>query len=174
MGPTASKEIMLSTLAAAEIDLLTTIALVPHDERMSRPICGYWTLHDLVGHLADWDDLFIYWLGLLSGNAPQSKHWDEDGDAYNEWLRQQRQGQSWEKNWADFRSKRAELHNCLCTVPPDEFMRVLLPHAGVSYPTIYHCAWSALEHFIDHATGVRRALAMQFPQELLVFHGPYT
>ena len=42
------------------------------------------------------------------------------------------------------------------------------------FPTVYHCAWSALEHYLDHAAGLRRECQLQLPDELLTFHGPYT
>jgi hypothetical protein len=174
IAPNASKEIIVAALEAAEIDLLTTFNLIPADERDSRLVCGFWTLHDLVGHLADWDIYFLNWLGVLRGDAPKALYWDEDGDAFNQWLWQQRQGESWEKSWNDFRTNRRVLLEHLAQVATDDLLRVQPPNPYVSYPTIYNCAWSALEHFLDHAAGVRGALGLPLGQRLLRFQGPYT
>jgi hypothetical protein len=174
IAATGSKEIMLAAMLAAEIDILTTFALIPVAERSSLPVCGVWTLHDLAGHLADWDCYFLHWLGVLRSQAPQDLYWDEDGDVFNEWLRQQRRGEAFEKTWGDFRVRRAELVGSLEQVDAQEFLRAQPPNPNVSYPTIYHCAWSALEHYLDHAAGVRRTLGLELPDALLYFHGPYT
>jgi hypothetical protein len=174
IAATGCKEIMLAALAAAQIDILTTLALISAEERSSLPICGVWTLHDLAGHLADWDRYFLNWLGVLRGQAPQKLYWDEDGDAFNAWLCQQRRGETWEETWRDFRAKRVELIDALAQVSAQEFLRVKPANPHVSYPTIYHCAWSALEHYLDHAAGVRRTLGLELPEALLYFRGPYT
>jgi hypothetical protein len=165
---------MLAALRAAEIDLLMTFRLVPRDEVDSRALCGVWTLNELAGHLADWDRYFLYWLGLLRGNAPQIMLWDDDGDLFNHALQMQRQGDRWEKTWVDFRTNRTDLHDAFAKVPTEDFIGQQPSNEHVAYPTIYHCAWSALEHYLDHAAGVRRALQLSLPSELLHFNGPYT
>jgi hypothetical protein len=174
MASDASKELMLAAMRAAELDLLITFRLVAREEVDSRPLCGIWTLNQLAGHLADWDRYFLYWLGLLRGDTPKEIYWNEDGDAFNHYWVTQREGDPWEETWQDCRARRAQLHEALEQVPPDEFLRVQPRNPHVSYPTIYHCAWSALEHYLDHAAGVRRELGLPLPQELLRFHGPYT
>jgi hypothetical protein len=174
MAMDASKEKMLAALRAAEIDLLLTFRLVARDEVDSRPVCGVWTLNQLAGHLADWDELFVYWLGLLRGNAPQAIYWDEDGDALNDYMVNLRAGDLWADTWAECRARRTGFYEALAQVPPEEFLRVQPARKEVSYPTIYHCAWSALEHYLDHAAGVRRHLGLALPSALLSFHGAYT
>jgi hypothetical protein len=174
IASTGSKAMMLVAMQAAEIDLLTTLSLIPSEERLTHPVCGFWTLHGLAGHLADWDVYFLNWLGVLRSDEPQTLYWDEDGDAFNHWLWQRRQGEAWEKTWRDFRTNRKVLFDSFAQVSADEFMRDQPPNAHISYPTIYHCAWSALEHYLDHAAGVRRQLGLALPEELLHFQGPYT
>ena len=64
--PTASKAVMLAALQAAEIELLQTIAVIATTDADQRPVCGIWTLQDLLGHLADWDTYFHNWLADLT------------------------------------------------------------------------------------------------------------
>ena len=169
--PTASKVIMLAALQAAEIELLQTIALVSPSDYAQRSVCGFWTLHDLIGHLADWDRYFLNWLAALSDKPEQDLYWDDDGDRFNAWLHDQRRGENWEQTWTDFRQNRQTFHQGLMVVSDTQFLR---EQKDAPFPTIYHCAWSALEHYLDHAAGVRRELRCQLPEELLSFRGPYT
>ena len=81
--PTASKAMMLAALQAAEIEFLQTISLVSEADRAQRPLCGVWSLHDLIGHLADWDRYFLNWLAVLTNDPVQDLYWHEDGDQFN-------------------------------------------------------------------------------------------
>ncbi|MEZ4870496.1 MAG: hypothetical protein R3C14_54710 [Caldilineaceae bacterium] len=72
----------------------------------------------------------------------------------------------------DFRDNRQHLIVQLQAVPEEHFLREQ-PESG-SFPSVYHCAWSALEHYLDHAAGLRRQLNVPLAEELLHFHGPYT
>jgi hypothetical protein len=170
----ASKALMLAALQAAELDMLQTIALVAPADRDRLAVCGHWTLHDLVGHLADWDNYFLDWLETLIGTPPPARYWDDDGDRFNAWLNEQRQGQPWAQAWADFRINRQRLCQQLVRVPEKSFLRQDRRRRSAPFPSVYHCAWSALEHYLDHAAGVRRQLACPVPGDLLQFHGPYT
>ncbi|MBV7336567.1 ClbS/DfsB family four-helix bundle protein [Chloroflexi bacterium TSY] len=169
--PGASKTIMLANLQAAEIELLQTISFIAPADYDQLPICGFWTLQDLLGHLADWDTYFLNWLAILTGRPQQDLYWNEDGDQFNAWLYERRRDKTWAETWVDFRQNRQSFYQWLTDVPDTE---VLLAKENSPFPTIYHCAWSALEHYLDHAAGVRRALNFQMPDELLSFHGPYT
>ncbi|MEZ4615412.1 MAG: DinB family protein [Caldilineaceae bacterium] len=172
IAPTASKVLMLTALNAAEIDLLQTIATLFPTITAQQTVCGHWTLQDLLGHLADWDRYFDNWLAGLTGNATQDLYWDEDGDRFNAWLCVQRQGERWEQTWADFRGNRQTLVAHLQAVSEIDFLRE--QPKSTSYPSVYHCAWSALEHYLDHAAGLRRELQMPIAEELWHFRGPYT
>jgi hypothetical protein len=169
--PTSSKAIMLAALQAAEIELLQTIGLLSPADYDQRPVCGFWTLHDLIGHLADWDSYFLNWLAGMTNEPQQDLYWDDDGDQFNTWLYDQRRGEPWEQTWSDFRQNRQVFQQRLAAIPDMQFLN---EQRNAPFPTVYHCAWSALEHYLDHAAGVRRELQVQLPEELLFFHGPYT
>jgi uncharacterized damage-inducible protein DinB len=170
ISSTSSKAIMLAAIQAAEIEMLQTIALVPVSVRNKQRVCGFWTLQDLLGHLADWDTYFLNWLAALTGEPQQDLYWDNDGDAFNAWLYKRRRGESLGKAWGDFRRNREMLYERLAIIPEKQFMRKKVG----PFPSVYHCAWSALEHYMDHAAGIRRELKLPIAEELLTFHGPYT
>lgn len=171
IAPTASKATMLSALEAAEIDLLQTITTIQPTLVTQQLVCGAWTLHELIGHLADWDRYFDNWLAELTGRPTVDLHWDDDGDAFNAWLNDQRRGEPWAQTWEVFRGNRQRLHGHLRIVTDEDF---LWEQDRSPFPSIYHCAWSALEHYLDHATGLRRERQMPLAEDLLHFRGPYT
>lgn len=166
----ASKQIMLAALEAAELDLLHTLHVIPAGDRSSRLACGAWTTHDVVAHLADWDTYFLNWLKPLCGETQDELHYDNDGDCFNQWLQEQRVGQSWQRVWRDMRINRQVFVAKLASVSDRNFLK----KQNTSFGTVYHVAWSALEHYLDHAAGLRRELHIAVPDELLHFHGPYT
>ena len=50
-----AKAHLLASLNETRAKLLAAVSLVPDTERESRPVCGHWTLKDLLGHIADWE-----------------------------------------------------------------------------------------------------------------------
>ncbi len=173
MNPGGCKQDMMRALAAAEIEMLLTAALAPVGNRQTQGVCEEWTLYDLLGHLADWDTYFLAWLQQLTSGEEPSLYFTEDGDRFNDWLLENRQGASWNTNWHDFRHNRTQLITALQQVPEDEFVKKR-NNQHSSFPTVYHCAWSALEHYIHHAADIRRQLGIDAPAQLLDFRGPYT
>lgn len=169
--PTVTKAILLAALQAAEIEMLQTIGFISPFDYTQRPVCGVWNLHHLIGHLADWDRYFLNWLAAMTHEPQQALYWDDDGNRFNAWLQEQRRDEAWQQTWRDFRQNRWRFQQQLKTVPDTILLE---PQQNTPFPTIGHCAWSALEHYLDHAAGVRCAIGLPLAKDLLAFHGPYT
>jgi hypothetical protein len=167
----ASHATLVNALRASELDMLVTLMLIPEQERATRVVCGTWTVKDVLGHLADWDDYFFDAIIDLEGGAAKKRHWVDDIEAMNFTLATMRSDHSSSQNWDDFRKSRLLLMDTLERIHPSRFMQ---PIQGAHYPTLYHLGWSALEHYMDHATGIRRTLGLALPERLLTFSGPYT
>ncbi len=167
---TASKQAMIAAIEAAELDMHLTVGGIPVEKRMDLLVCGEWTTRDVIAHLADWDVYFAAWLEQLCTGKPNELYFDHDEHRFNEWLQQQRKSQTWEQLWNDFQINRQAILDRLRTVSENEF----LSKKEAPFGTIYHCAWSALEHYLDHSSGIRREIGMALPKELLHFQGPYT
>jgi hypothetical protein len=167
----ASKLAMMQALQAAELDMLMSLLLVDVGERDTRRLCGEWTSRELLGHLADSNIQYQAWLAELQGGPKSTLPWDDDLNKINAYLVEQRAGQSWSDQWTDFRNSSRNLLDALHQVPEASF---LAPCAHGRYATIYNLAWSAAEHYLEHAAGVRKAYALEVPPCLLEFHGPYT
>lgn len=164
------KVLMMAALRAARADWLASAALVPADVQALRPVCGFWTLKDVFGHLADCDDCYLGVLRQMQGGPPYDL---EDEETFNERRYLVRCDYSWEQNWRDAQAARDALLSALDALSQEEWEA---PHdnAVQPYPTIYHCAWSALEHYLDHTAVLRAALGLAMPKRLLQFRGPYT
>jgi hypothetical protein len=168
-----AKNILLDALGAAWNDFRSTADLVPENERETRPICGVWTLKDVYGHMADWDTYFNSMARKMLGLDYRIVDWDEDGDKLNERWAQARRGQSWAQIIIDFKNAFRWLMTTLVTTDEKVFQQ-LANNADSPYPSLYHCAWSALEHYLDHAAIIRKELPIDVPDRLKVFEGPYT
>jgi hypothetical protein len=168
---TGPKRLLRAALDAAQDDLNATVALLPAAGRATRPLVGDWTARDLVGHLADWDALFSHWFKTLLGRRSAEPYFDEDGDALNAHYAAARRRQPWAEAWADAQGARGAFLRLVTRTPEADLLR---PRPGGSFPTAYHCAWSALEHVLHHAADLRAGLALPFPAWLLHFEGPYT
>jgi DinB superfamily len=170
-----SQIILLAALEAARDDFYASAELVPIKERETRPVCGHWTLKDVLGHLADWDAFYLNTFYVMIGEPTTDLGWqdEDDSDALNEKLVKARANQSFEQVWQESQSARSNLLTELRLIS-DEMLGD--PYGGDDspYPTPYHCFWSALEHYLDHAAVIRRELKVPFPKNLLTFKGPYT
>ena len=108
-----SKVVLLATLAAARQALLSAAALVPPAERASTPVCGIWTLQDLMGHVADWEQVGVEGLRQAIAGRPLGIEPVTDFDPWNQAHAEVRKGQSWDQVWADFHTIRQALVDTL-------------------------------------------------------------
>jgi hypothetical protein len=82
-------------LGAAREELLASVVLVPAAQRLNPPLCGEWTLKDLLGHIADWELLVVEGLrDVAKGRTPTTEA-ITDIDAWNQSRVQGRREQSW-------------------------------------------------------------------------------
>jgi predicted RNase H-like HicB family nuclease/uncharacterized damage-inducible protein DinB len=98
---TGPKAVLEAAIAAARDGLLKAAALVPAGERASRPVCGHWTLKDVLGHLADWESFGAEGLHLMAQGQPPPEEPIGDVDGWNENHARARRNQSWEEVWRD-------------------------------------------------------------------------
>jgi predicted RNase H-like HicB family nuclease/uncharacterized damage-inducible protein DinB len=153
-GESGCKSLLLAALAAAREALRAAAALVPPEERSSRAVCGTWTLKDVLGHIADWEDLGAIGLGqMAAGQAPYVEH-IADIDAWNAVHAAARRDQPWEQVWEDWCRARRALTETLAGMPQADLER--------SYPfpwgpegTPYGWVAVYVDHDRTHARGLR-------------------
>jgi uncharacterized damage-inducible protein DinB/predicted RNase H-like HicB family nuclease len=153
-GKTGLKAVLLAALAAARDELLAAAALVPSEERASRPICGEWTLKDVLGHVADWEWFGVEGLRQMSaGQPPQVEH-VQDIDAWNQAHVKARRDQPWETVWADLQAARRALLEILEEMSQAELGRSF-PFPWGPEGTPYQWIWVYFRHDREHAHGLR-------------------
>ncbi len=138
---------LVACLDAYRAALLATMALIPAAERETRPLCGVWTLRDVVGHLADWE---VVCLGVMqqiaAGRSPELDY-DGDTDAWNAAHVAARQGQPASAAWAGFEAARRSLLDLLDRLSEAELNR---PVDGRWGGTPYGWAYACLDHDREH------------------------
>jgi uncharacterized damage-inducible protein DinB len=112
-GVSGTKSIMVASLEAARADLSRAAALVPIEGRDSWPVCGEWTLKDVLGHVADWEAFAIEGLRMMAaGQEPQVEPVD-DIEAWNRDHAEARREQPWDEVWDDLHRMRRTLMEVL-------------------------------------------------------------
>jgi hypothetical protein len=106
---TGPKPVLVAVLSAARDELLATVDLIPLSERTSRPVCGYWTLKDLVGHIADWELVGVEGLRDMAAGRPPEIASIPDIEAWNREHAAAREDQPWETCWEDLHRIREQL-----------------------------------------------------------------
>jgi hypothetical protein len=152
VGP---KVLLQHALDASRSTLMTLIDAVPAEQRDSLPVTGMWTLKDVVGHLADWDELVVE--ATLAMEANRRIIWEpiDYGEAWNQSHAAERREQTWARVWKDFIDVRG-------TVVTELAERVLEPDLGRMLPSpwggemsFYVCLAIPCRHDMEHVESLR-------------------
>lgn len=152
---------------ATRKEFLTVAANVPDDEKSSRPVCGVWTLQDVVGHIADWEAHGVAGIEkVLAGETVVTNPFGADIPAWNEAHAAARQGQSWQQVWHDYQTTRQNFFYALDRLTQSDL------NCSVSTPwgdmNLYRWINIWTHHEREHAADLRRELALpDIPDYLL-------
>jgi hypothetical protein len=151
------KFIIRTLLKATRKEFLTIAMLVAVAERESKPVCGVWTLKDVVGHLLDWELVGVDALRQLATWQMPEFAPIPDFDVFNTSHAADRHEQSWSEIWAAFTATRQELLAIFDGLSDEELKR---PFSTPWNSTIngynWTLIWSGHEH--EHAADVRTAV----------------
>ncbi len=166
VGP---KAILQAALESGRQEMLTTAALVPPNDRLTRPLCGVWTLKDLLGHLADWE-----WYGVEKLDGPPSRRalnmrFRGDIDGWNEAHAAARQDQPWDEVWSDFQAARLALGQLLEKMSQEDLAQPFAVPWSRNW-TVYRWLHLWLHHEREHAADARLNLDLhRWPSQLKLF-----
>lgn len=153
-GASGSMSVLLAALASAREELLTAATLVPVGERTVRPVCGEWTLKDVLGHIADWE-----WYGVeglrqtADGQLPELEPLD-DFEAWNRSHVEARRDQPWEAVWDDLHAARRALLEVLTGMSQAAMSRSF-PFPWWPEGTPYQWTSVFVAHDRDHSRDLR-------------------
>jgi hypothetical protein len=155
-GPSVA---LLAALHAARDELLTAAALAPVEERTSRRVCGEWTLKDVLGHVADWEQVGVEGLrDMAAGSMPQCEH-ITDIESWNRAHAAERRDEPWEDAWMDLHRVRDELDAVLEGMT-DEALRHVHRFPWGPRGTAYQWVRVFIRHDREHAESLRIAMGV--------------
>jgi hypothetical protein len=108
-GGTGPIPVLLAALEAARAELLSASVLAPESERATRPICGVWTLKDVLGHIADWEWYGVKGLRQMAEGQTPATEPIGDLETWNTSHVEARRDQPWEAVCDDLHAARQAL-----------------------------------------------------------------
>jgi hypothetical protein len=150
--------LLRAILKATRKEFLHLVDLVTEDERTTRPVCGVWTLKDLVGHLTDWEKVGVDGLRqLVAGQTPEFDEVIVDFNTWNNAHAEARHDQPWHDVWADFTAAREELLGLVDQMKEGDWQRPFAaPWDSQINGYFWVNVWAGHDH--EHALDVRQAL----------------
>ncbi len=162
VGPKPILQVALNTNRAA---LLTLIDHVPAGTRATQAVEGEWTVQDVCGHIADWDELFLE--AVLAMERHERITWrpGDYGEGWNQTHAQARRAQPWERVWQDFLDRRGTLMTELQErISEADFPRTL-PDPWGGEVTFYRWLTIPCEHDAMHAASLLAWLEESPPEK---------
>jgi uncharacterized damage-inducible protein DinB len=158
--PPASKVILRPFLAASRRELMALAGLIAADERHTRPVCGPWTLRDVLSHLTGYEFMAVTALRDLSaGRTPYFEKTIRNFDAFNEAQALARRDVAWPQTLDDYRAVRKALVTLVDTLSDAELTQPFTAPWG-SPITGYQYVFGLAIHEQEHAAILRRALRL--------------
>lgn len=148
------RPVMLAALRAGFEEFLASAALIADGERDARVLGGGWTLAEILGHLADWNEFAARHLRPLTTGGTPTVQSGGDIDSWNAAHVEARRGQPWRKALADLRGSARSLEDVFASIDPPDLTRPF-PSPWRSEDTAYHWFRIWLHHYRDHAGGIR-------------------
>lgn len=159
--PPASKVILRPFLGASRQEFMSLAALVVPDQRSTRPVCGPWTLRDVIGHLAVHEFMGVTALkDLTAGQSPEYPKTVRNFDTFNEAQVLARQGIGWAQTIDEYRAVRQALVTLLDNLSEEELVRPFVAPWG-SPITGYQYLFGLAIHEQEHAAVLRNTLHLR-------------
>jgi hypothetical protein len=154
------KEVLLAALSAARKELVASAALVPREERETRPVCGVWTLKDVAGHLVDWEKVGARGLRSMACGQPPAVPHIPDIERWNQQHAQAREDHAWGDVWHELRGTRVDLVEVVADTDQENLARSHVFPWG-SEGTAYEWISVFIRHDREHAQLLREALGAE-------------
>lgn len=153
-GPLGPKVVLRAVLDAGREELLAAARLMPPEQRALYPVCGNWTAHDVIGHLADWAWVGVEGLRNMVAGGPPGVEPIRDIDLWNAERVEARRAQPWSAVWEDLDAARRAFVESVDALDPALLSRVhAFPWGG--YGTAYDWISIYIAHDREHAEQLR-------------------
>ncbi len=154
-----TRDELLKAMRQAHADCLSALGDIPDDVMATRRVTDRWTLKDLLGHLAMWEQVATQFIAEYKRDgAPQPLGLQDDAaiDAHNE--RQVALRRDWPlaRVRAEFDVAHRDLLAAVASLSDDD-LRQSLPGAWQGATLENLIAWNSHEHLAEHREQIRRA-----------------
>jgi uncharacterized damage-inducible protein DinB len=152
----ADKQALVASLTEARNELLSLVRSMPVDRLEAPGAVGDWSVKDVVGHIASWEDrLLTLAQTVFNGHAGQIE-WIKDDEALQAWNHKQylrKRAWTWDETIRDLALMREEvLWNIGWTAPEQLFQQHALEAGSVSPAGLLE---GIVEHDQEHLAQLR-------------------
>lgn len=158
--------LLRALLRACRKEFVTLLPLLPETEWSSQPVCGVWTMKDLVGHLTAWAEVGV--IGLQQAAVGQTPIFEPITD-FEEWNMMEaakRKDTSWEAIWDAYQTSYDALLTGLNELS-DEQLAFAFKTPWGSQVSLFRWLTIWPLHEREHAVDVRHALNLsRWPKRL--------
>jgi hypothetical protein len=160
------KYLLRALLKACHKEFVALFSLLPESEWESRPVCGVWTMKDLVGHLTAWAEVGVAGLAqMLEDETPNLKP-ISDFNAWNMERAAERADLPWETVWQAYEASYQTLLKGLDELTAKQLAEEFDTPWG-SHISLYRWLTIWPLHEREHAIDVRHALNLtRWPRRL--------
>ncbi|MAU02076.1 MAG: hypothetical protein CL608_33485 [Anaerolineaceae bacterium] len=151
------KYLLRALLKTCRKEFVSLLPLLPESEWESRPVCGVWTMKDLVGHLTAWAEVGVAGLAqALEGETPRLKP-IPDFEAWNLAQAGKRADLAWDTIWQSYEASYETLLSGLDEISEEQLAEEFDTPWG-SHISLYRWLTIWPLHEREHAIDVRHAL----------------
>lgn len=146
IDPIAIRESLLKSRAK----FLTILDLFDEADVLDKTAVGIWSISDLVGHVADWEQIML--AGAHYIYDPSQPAVEPLADTIEEWntiMAAERVDKSWPENYHDLQRMQMETDNFLASLKPGDW-RLRGPYPWQETGTLAEIITHISEHYTDH------------------------
>lgn len=162
--------LLRALLKACRKEFVALLPLLPESEWSSRPVCGVWTMKDLVGHLTAWAEVGIEGMAqAAAGELPELEP-IADFEAWNLEQAAKRADLPWETIWQAYDASYQALLSGLDNLSENQLaVEFAAPWGGHLSLFRWFTIWPLHER--EHAIDVRQSLNLtRWPKRLTEHH----
>jgi hypothetical protein len=147
----------LDVLKYGNLTLLHTIRGLPENDWHTPGVCGFWSVKEIIAHLASFEYILVEALGVAAGDepGPYLQGFLRDGQLFNDTQVPARSGLTVLETLAEYQMTQARTMD-LATALPREAFRVtgFLPAYGAEYDLEDYIAYSFYGHKREHSAQI--------------------
>lgn len=147
----------LDVLKYGNLTVLRTIRGLPENDWHTPGVCGFWSVKDLIAHLASFEYILVEALGVAAGGdpGPYLQGFLRDGQLFNDTQVPARSGLTVLETLAEYQTTQAQTMELAAALPREAFLVAgFLPAYGAEYDLEDYIAYSFYGHKREHSAQI--------------------